>query len=158
MNILFGDNHVQSSWNWKKGRMPWDTCTTLVLKIWLKKILLINFHQKMSHIYIQTSLHPILQTFTVRFLRYLKLCFSWMAPRKNEIVDENYYTLILCCFFICEIPITKRNAQIIKLLQLSFLFFRSVGEGKGWKGGGVRKRGNFFKLSISICVAKKLGI
>jgi len=22
MNIVFGDNHVQSSWNWKKGWMP----------------------------------------------------------------------------------------------------------------------------------------
>ena len=26
-----------------------------------------------------------------------------MAPRKNEIVEESYYTLILCCFFIYEI-------------------------------------------------------
>jgi hypothetical protein len=26
-----------------------------------------------------------------------------MAPRKNEIVEESYYTLILCCFFICRI-------------------------------------------------------
>jgi len=45
MNILFGDNHVQNSWNSEKGGMPWDT--TLVFKISLKKILLINFHQKM---------------------------------------------------------------------------------------------------------------
>jgi len=29
-----------------------------------------------------------------------------MAPRKNEIVEESYYTLILCCFLICEI---KKN-------------------------------------------------
>jgi hypothetical protein len=46
MNILIGDNRVQNSCNWKKGGMPRDT--TLVLKIWLKKILSINFHQKMS--------------------------------------------------------------------------------------------------------------
>jgi hypothetical protein len=30
------------------------------------------------------------------------LCFLWMAPRKNEIVEGSYYTLSLCCFFICE--------------------------------------------------------
>jgi len=29
MNILFEDNHVQSSWNWKKRGMLWET--TLVL-------------------------------------------------------------------------------------------------------------------------------
>jgi hypothetical protein len=45
MNILFRENHVQTVEIGKKGGMPWGT--TLVLKIWLKKILLINFHQKM---------------------------------------------------------------------------------------------------------------
>jgi hypothetical protein len=46
LNILFGDNHVQNSGNCKKG----DALrTTLVLKIGLKKILSINFHQQMSH-------------------------------------------------------------------------------------------------------------
>jgi hypothetical protein len=28
-------------------------------------------------------LHQILQTFTVGFFKYLKSCFSWMAPRKK---------------------------------------------------------------------------
>ena len=46
MNIMFGENHVQNIWNWKKGGMPWDT--TVVLNIWLKKILSINFNQKMA--------------------------------------------------------------------------------------------------------------
>jgi prepilin-type processing-associated H-X9-DG protein len=45
MNILFGDNHVQNSLNWEKGGMPWNTI--LVLKIWLKQILSINYHHKM---------------------------------------------------------------------------------------------------------------
>ena len=44
----------------------------------------------------------IAPNFTIIFLRYLKLCFSWMAPRKNEVVEESYYTLIFCCFFIYE--------------------------------------------------------
>ena len=39
----------------------------------------------------------MIQTFTVRILKYLNLCFSWMAPRKkNEIVEESYHTPILC--------------------------------------------------------------
>jgi hypothetical protein len=46
MNILFGDNHVQTVEIGKKGGMPYGT--TLVLKVLLKKILSINFHQKMS--------------------------------------------------------------------------------------------------------------
>jgi hypothetical protein len=46
MNIMFGENHVQNSWNWKNGGMSFDT--SLVLKIWLKKILSINFNQEMS--------------------------------------------------------------------------------------------------------------
>jgi hypothetical protein len=29
-----------------------------------------------------------------------------MVPKKNDIVEEGYNTLILCCFFICEI---KKN-------------------------------------------------
>jgi hypothetical protein len=29
------------------------------------------------------SLHQILQTFTVSFLKYLNLCFSWKVPRKK---------------------------------------------------------------------------
>jgi hypothetical protein len=38
-----------------------------------------------------------------------------MAPRKNEIVEGSYYTLSLCCFFICEkknkLPITTRTVS-----------------------------------------------
>ena len=34
-----------------------------------------------------------------------------MAPRKNEIVEESYYTLILCCFFIYEIKKTSYQKQ-----------------------------------------------
>jgi hypothetical protein len=34
-----------------------------------------------------------------------------MAARKNEIVRESYYTLILCCFFICEIKKIVTNSK-----------------------------------------------
>ena len=53
----------------------------------------------------------MLHTFTVRFSKYWKLCFSRMAARKNEIVRESYYTLILCCFFICEIKKIVTNSK-----------------------------------------------
>ena len=79
MIILFGDNHVQNSCNWKKGGgMPRNT--NLVLK-------------------------KIVDQFPPKNVTVI-LCFSWMAPRKNEIVKESYNTLILCRFFICEI---KKN-------------------------------------------------
>ena len=59
-----------------------------------------------------------------------------MAPRKNEIVEESYYTLILCCFFVCEIkknnnkkPLNSYDVQITKLLHLSFFIFKSLGRG-----------------------------
>jgi hypothetical protein len=95
LNILLGDNYVQNSGNCKKGNA---LRTTLVLHIGLKKSLSINFHQKNvtlknRHIDI---IAQILQTFTVRFLKYFNLCFSWIAPKKNEIVEESYHTPILC--------------------------------------------------------------
>ena len=86
-------------------------------------------------IYTYTSLHQILQTFTVGLLKYLKLCFSWMASNKNAIVEESYCTLILCCFFICTIKqklVTNNkksfwilifdivDVQITNLLHFSF--------------------------------------
>ena len=58
-----------------------------------------------------------------------------MAPRKNEIVEESYYTLILWCFFICEIKNNNKkilnyyDVQITKWLHLSFFIFKSVGRG-----------------------------
>ena len=58
----------------------------------------LRYHPGIKHL---TKKNPVV------FLRYFKLCFSWMAHRKNEIVEESYYTLIFCCFFICEI---KRNS------------------------------------------------
>ena len=44
MNILFGDNQVQNSWNWEKGGDALRYHP--VIKNLIKKIWLINFHQK----------------------------------------------------------------------------------------------------------------
>jgi predicted NACHT family NTPase len=65
-----------------------------------------------------------------------------MAPRKNEIVKESYHTLILCCFFICEIKkITTNNKKLLnsyichsgcpnyQITAIVFFNLRSVGEG-----------------------------
>ena len=107
---------MESSWNWKNGGMSWDT--TLVLKIWLRQILLINFHQK-CHSRDYSYRHHctnILQAFIVGLLRYLKLCFSWMAPSTNEIVEESYYTVNLCCFFIYEIKQLVTNNEKLWIL------------------------------------------
>ena len=92
-----------------------------------------------------TSLDQILQTFPVGFLRYLKLCLSWMAPRKNLIIEESYYTLILCCFVICEIKrLVTKNKKLLnsyicqsgcpnyQITAIVFFIFLSVGEGEGW--------------------------
>ena len=46
LNILFGDNHVQNSGNYKKGGCPEDH---LGIKNRIKNFLSINFHQKKSH-------------------------------------------------------------------------------------------------------------
>jgi hypothetical protein len=62
----------------------------------------------------------MLHTLTVRFSKYLKLCFSRMAARKNLIVRESQYRLILCCFFICEIK--KKLVTNIKKLLNSYIW------------------------------------
>jgi hypothetical protein len=67
-----------------------------------------------------------------------------MAPRKNEIVAESYHTLILCCFFICEIKkIATNNKKLLnsyichsgcpnyQITAIVFFNFRLVGEGEG---------------------------
>jgi hypothetical protein len=41
------------------------------------------FNNTLKCIKAKTLLHQILQTFTIRFLKYVNLCFSWMAPRKK---------------------------------------------------------------------------
>ena len=71
-----------------------------------------------------------------------------MALRKNEIVEESNYTLILCCFFICEIKkkLTTNNKKILNsYICLSgcpnyritaivfFLFSGRLGRGGGFK-------------------------
>ena len=122
--------------------MPWDT--TLVLKIWIKKILSINFHKK-CHSNKYTYRHHYTKFYKLvpsDFIRYLRLCFLWMAARKNEIVEGSYYTLSLCCFFICE---EKKQVTNNKKLLNSyichsgcpnycnclFVIFRSLGRGRG---------------------------
>jgi hypothetical protein len=68
-----------------------------------------------------------------------------MAHRKNEIVEKSYYTLILCCFFICEIKrLATKNKKAFEFLYFpewmskltnycNCLFYFQV----GWGGGGV---------------------
>jgi prepilin-type processing-associated H-X9-DG protein len=82
MNILFGDNHVQSSWTWKKWGIPWDTI--LVLKIWLKKILSINFHQKMSLKNIHVDIiAPNFTNYYRRIFKILKIMFFMDGTKKK---------------------------------------------------------------------------
>jgi hypothetical protein len=68
-----------------------------------------------------------------------------MAPKKNEIVEESYYTLILYCFFICEIKkIVTNNKKLLnsyichikcpnyQITAIVFFIFRLVREREGW--------------------------
>jgi hypothetical protein len=67
-----------------------------------------------------------------------------MAPRKNEIVEESYYTLSLCGFFICEIKKIVTNSKKLlnsyichsgcpnyQITAIVLYIFRSAGEGDG---------------------------
>ena len=121
--------------------MPWDTI--LVLKIWIKKILSINFHGK-CHSNEYTYRHHYTKFYKLLpsdFIRYLRLCFLWMAPRKNEIVEGSYYTLSLCCFFICEKKKVTNNKKFwilifvivdVQITAIVFLLFSGrLGRGRG---------------------------
>ena len=68
-----------------------------------------------------------------------------MAPWINETVEESYYTLILCCFFICEINklVTNNKKHLnsyicqigcpnYQITAIVSFIFRSVREGEGW--------------------------
>jgi hypothetical protein len=68
-----------------------------------------------------------------------------MALRKNEIVQESYYTLSLCCFFICELQkLATNNKKLLnsyichsgcpnyQITAIVFFYFQV-----GWGGGGV---------------------
>jgi hypothetical protein len=67
------------------------------------------------------------------------------GTQKNEIVEENYYTLSLCCFFICEIKKTlvTNNKKLLdsyichsgypnyQITAIVFLFSDRFGKGEG---------------------------
>jgi hypothetical protein len=67
------------------------------------------------------------------------------GTQKNEIVEENYYTLSLCCFFICEIKKTSYHKKKLldsyichsgyknyQITAIVFLFSDRFGNGEGW--------------------------
>jgi hypothetical protein len=121
MNILVGDNHVQNSCNWKKGisfflgaihekhdfkyfknltvkvcKIWWNDVYMYILYcdiFWWKLIARIFFNQIFNTRLVSRGIPPFSNC----------NCFARDSPRKNEIVKEIYYALILCCFFICEI-------------------------------------------------------
>ena len=57
-----------------------------------------------------------------RIFKILKFCFSWMAHKKNEIIEESYYTLIL--WFVRF----GREHQILPIFfpNKAFHFFTSI--------------------------------
>ena len=67
------------------------------------------------------------------------------GTQKNEIVEENYYTLSLCCFFIYEIKkLVTNNEKLLdsyichseypnyQITAIVFLFSDRFGNGEWW--------------------------
>ena len=83
MNILFGDNHVQTV---EIGKKSGDALRYHPgIKNLIENNPVIQFPPKnvtVKKIYIDI-IEPNFTTFTVGFLKYLKSYFSWMAPRKK---------------------------------------------------------------------------